>query len=104
MVQHNDKWKKKATREYHRKHGTLPIGRGRGRRQQFPAVEESPPNNESETSDDEEESENDPTEGSDEKVARKIRPKYGPRRIESNAWRFESEETGSDLSTPIVVW
>jgi len=31
MVQHNDKWKKKATREYHRKHGTLPVGRGRGR-------------------------------------------------------------------------
>jgi hypothetical protein len=31
MVQHNDKWKKKATREYHKKHGTHPAGRGRGR-------------------------------------------------------------------------
>src|SRR6202043_675219 len=31
MVVHNDKWKRKATREYHKKHGTLSAGQGRGR-------------------------------------------------------------------------
>jgi hypothetical protein len=108
MVQHNDKWKKKATREYHRKHGTLPAGRGRGRgrggvveeQTEDASVaaadgEEVPQGEDEETSEEDFNAES----GEEETQTRKERSKYSRRKIESNAWRFESEEPDPYLST-----
>src|SRR5271169_3442996 len=97
MVQHNDKWKKKATREYHRKHGTQPAGRGRGRGRGIieDVPEQEVPTNEQGGEESEEgESEDKSNEGSEDEVeeTREGRSKYARRKIESNAWRFESEE------------
>ena len=96
MVVHNDKWKRKATREYHKKHGTLPAGRGRGRGRgqvdnepvpdQFDEAASENSDNEGSTAESGEE------EGETSKEIRKERSKYARRKIESNAWRFESEE------------
>jgi hypothetical protein len=98
MVQHNDKWKKKATREYHKKHGTLPASRGRGRGRGPPVENEphpEPQNEEGETS------EQDSSEeiNEEELESKKERSKYSRRTIESNAWRFESEEPDPYLGT-----
>jgi hypothetical protein len=97
MVQHNDKWKKKASREYHKKHGTFPVGRGRGRGRGGPADE--PPAEVPLTAEDEEqeESEDDCADDSNAEVgegtgSQKERSRYARRKVESNAWRFESEE------------
>ena len=99
MVQHNDKWKKKASREYHKKHGTLPVGRGRGRGRGV-AVEDEPPQqlpeenveeNQGDEGDDSNTESGDES-GDGEKEIRKERSKYARRKIQSNAWRFESEE------------
>jgi hypothetical protein len=97
MVQHNDKWKKKATREYHKKHGTQPAGRGRGRGRGFtqdePVQDLTEPGETKE--DDEDDSEVDGSKegsGEDDTETRPQRSKYARRKIESNAWRFESEE------------
>lgn len=106
MVVHNDKWKKKATREYHRKHGTAPAGRGRGRGQgqagdlqeesPWPGETEAPegdgPEGSAESNGDEDEDE--------EREARKERTKYARRKIEPNAWRFQSDEPDPYLGTP----
>lgn len=93
---HNDKWKKKATKEYHKKHGTLPAGRGRGRGRGF--VDTGPVPGQVDEAESDEGSKND-DEGSEvesgeeeEKLARRERSKYARRKIESNAWRFESQE------------
>ena len=98
-MQHNDKWKKKATREYHKKHGTFPVGRGRGRGRGA-NVEDEPPqevseenveeSGENEGQDSNAESGNES--GNEEKESRREQSKYSRRKIQSNAWRFESEE------------
>jgi hypothetical protein len=106
MVQHNDKWKKKATREYHRKHGTQLVGRGRGRgrgiiehvpEQDVPTNEHEGEVNEGRESDHESNGES----GDEVKEMRKERSKYARRKIESNAWRFQSEEQDPYLGIPI---
>ena len=103
MVQHNDKWKKKATREYHKKHGTHTAGRGRGRgrgiieevpEQQVPADEQLGEESEGESDKDSNDRSDD-----EEKEVKKERSKYARRKIESNAWRFESEEPDPYLGT-----
>jgi len=114
MVQHNDKWKKKATREYHRKHGTLPVGRGRGRGrgrgcaqtgelpEQSPQPDETTAIEEGVEAEAEESAEgsNDEAGGHEAEQSRKERSsKYARRTIESNAWRFESEQPDPYLST-----
>ena len=106
MVQHNDKWKKKATREYHRKHGTQPAGRGRGRGRGIVqgVPEQEGPVEQHETQESAEgDSSDESNEGSEDetKETRKERSKYARRKIESNAWRFESEETDSYLGTSL---
>lgn len=99
MVQHNDKWKKKATREYHKKHGTLQVGRGRGRGRGASVEDELPQevseenveqNQDDERDDSSVESGNES--GKEEKESRRERSKYSRRKIQSNSWRFESEE------------
>ena len=101
MVVHNDKWKKKASREYHKKHGTLPTGRGRGRGRGAPVTEEEPTepleeqlSNEDEDDSNEEDDSNKDSEKEETTTSqpRQQRSKYARRKIESNAWRFESEE------------
>jgi hypothetical protein len=106
MVQHNDKWKKKATKEYHKKHGTQPSGRGRGRGRGF--VQEDPVRfpveGEEEESDDEhsnDENESNEESGDEKTEIRPQRSKYARRKIESNAWRFESEEPDPYLGIPL---
>jgi hypothetical protein len=96
MVVHNDKWKRKATREYHKKHGTLPAGRGRGRGK-CEVDHEPVPDQFDEAASENSHDEDSTAESSDEaretsKEIRKERSKYARRKIESNAWRFESEE------------
>ena len=106
MVQHNDKWKKKATREYHRKHGTFPAPRGRGRgqgineeihEQEVPSV--GPREEENHSGEFNGESNNESND--EDKEARKERSKYARRKIESNAWRFESEEPDPYLGNAV---
>jgi hypothetical protein len=107
MVQHNDKWKKKATRDYYRKHGTLPAGRGRGRGRGA-AIENDPAQDISEqevsgakdevTSDDDSNAES----GDEETEIRIERSKYARRKIESNAWRFESEESNPSFGSHLL--
>jgi len=116
MVQHNDKWKKKATREYHKKHGTQPSTRGRGRGRgiieevaEQPAPVDQPLGEESEEGESNQDSKD--QSGDEEKEeAPKERSKYARRKIESNAWRFESEESDPYLSilphthiTPLIT-
>lgn len=109
MVQHNDKWKKKATREYHKKHGTFPAGRGRGRGRggTVEEPEESPSAADEETLQDDNEAtaEGDSNEesGEEETEPRKERSKYSRRKIESNAWRFESEEPDPYLCIQLLL-
>ena len=102
MVQHNDKWKKKASRDYHRKHGTLSVGRGRGRgRVDDPRIGEQlvdDQNNES-TADDSDSELDDDVETENQKG----RSKYSRRQIHSNAWRFESEEPDPYLGMDIQL-
>lgn len=98
MVVHNDKWKRKATREYHKKHGTLPAGRGRGRGRGRGEIDNEPvPDQFDEAASGNSDEEGSTAESGDEdgetsKETRKERSKYARRKIESNAWRFESEE------------
>lgn len=98
MVQHNDKWKKKATREYHKKHGTFPVGRGRGRGRGA-NVEDEPPQEVSEENvegnedgGDDSNAESGNESNKEEQESRRERSKYSRRKIQSNSWRFESEE------------
>jgi len=107
MVQHNDKWKKKATREYHKKHGTKPTPRDRNTAQTLPseqptASEQDLPNDEQVVEDGNEQNEVEKTqeEIEVEEEERKERSKYARRKIESNSWRFESEEPDPYLGTP----
>src|SRR5271169_3708472 len=90
MVQHNDKWKKKATKEYHRKHGTKPAaGRGRGfvsPSEPPPAASSGPPPQSSSSSDSDTDNEEDEESSVQEKPTRS---KYARRKLESNSWRFE---------------
>lgn len=114
MVQHNDKWKKKASREYHKKHGTLPVGRGRGRgrgrgggpldepertaEQEQPILSEG----DSQSGESGEESENE--EKQEDQQPRQYRSKYARRKVESNTWRFEADEPPDPhLGTSSVV-
>jgi hypothetical protein len=105
MVQHNDKWKKKATREYHKKHGTVPAGRGRGRGrgiieadvEQQPSTEDTKEESDAEAQDDSNEESSD----NEESESRREAAKYSRRKIESNAWRFESEEPDPYLGKSI---
>jgi hypothetical protein len=98
MVQHNDKWKKKATREYHKKHGTQPVGRGRGRGRGFTQDEpvhdliEQGENKEDDEDHTEADNDSDEESGKEDIETQPQRSKYARRKIESNAWRFESEE------------
>ena len=96
MVVHNDKWKKKATREYHKKHGTVPAGRGRGRGTGLVGNEPVPDQVDAAESDEGSEGEEDSNvksgEEDEEKEVKRERSKYARRKIESNAWRFETEE------------
>jgi hypothetical protein len=110
MVQHNDKWKKKATREYHRKHGTLPVGRGRGRgrgqaglSEQDPLPGETARTEEDVDGDQDRSDEGSNEDSSDHEQARNEQSKYARRKIESNAWRFESEEPDPYLSNPHLL-
>ena len=106
MVQHNDKWKKKATREYHKKHGTQPASRGRGRGRGFtkdePIQDLIEPGDTKEDDEDHSGAYNDSNEESGEEdiETRPQRSKYARRKIESNAWRFESEEPDPYLRIP----
>ena len=108
MVQHNDKWKKKATREYHRKHGTLPTGTGRGRGRaragelpgQSPLPDETTATEQAAQTEGSAEGSNDEASNDDFEQGREERSsKYARRKIESNAWRFESEQPDPYLST-----
>lgn len=107
MVVHNDKWKKKATREYHKKHGTQPDGRGRGRGRGVVENEPVPGQLEDvkgdEGSVEEEVSNAESGEEEEEKEARRERSKYARRKIESNAWRFETEEPDPYLGNSFTV-
>ena len=104
MVMHNDKWKRKATREYHKKHGTLPAGRGRGRGRGGGIVDNEPvpgqvEEAEGDASTDDEASNTESGEADEDNETPRERSKYARRKIESNAWRFESEEPDPYLST-----
>ena len=93
MVQHNDKWKKKATREYQKKHGILPATRGRGRGiiDEEPGQEVTPkdvPKQDEQVLQRETDSESD----TQETEVPQARSKYARRKVESNSWRFESED------------
>jgi hypothetical protein len=103
MVVHNDKWKRKATREYHKKHGTLAVGQGRGRGRGRGVVENEPVPGlvDDAESDDGSHEEGAEIESGDheERPARRERSKYARRKIESNAWRFESQELDPYLGT-----
>ena len=102
MVQHNDKWKKKASREYHKKHGTLPVGRGRGRgrgrggrpfnepEQTAEQEQDIPSEGDPQSGESGEESENE--EQQEDCQPHQYRSKYARRKVESNAWRFEVDE------------
>jgi len=107
MVQHNDKWKKKATREYHKKHGTKPTPRDRNTAQTLPSEqpttsEHDLPNDEQVVEGGEEQNDGEKTqeEIEAEEEERKERSKYARRKIESNFWRFESEEPDPYLGIP----
>jgi hypothetical protein len=95
MVQHNDKWTKKAAREYHKKHGLpLPVrGRGRGRGRGCDGPE---PAEETHSSGEEEEAlqsgEDTEEPQNEEELSRRVPSKYSRRKIESNAWRFAADE------------
>ena len=100
MVQHNDKWKKKATREYHKKHGTHPAGRGRGQgRGIIEEVPEQVAADEQLGEEDDSDKDSNDRSDDDEKEVKTERSKYARRKIESNAWRFESEEPDPYLGT-----
>jgi hypothetical protein len=110
MVQHNDKWKKKATREYHRKHGTVLAGRGRGRGRgqagdlpeefALPGENEAPADqNAGQEASAESNEDEDDKEG---REALKEQWKYSRRKIESNAWRFQSDEPDPYLGIIIL--
>ena len=110
MVQHNDKWKKKATREYHKKHGTKPTPRPRN-------TPENLPSEYTQTSQTDEHSkaegvEGDEDQNNEEKTQEQIeeeqeemrqRSKYARRQIESNSWRFESEQPDPYLGIPLTL-
>lgn len=106
MVQHNDKWKKKATREYQRKHGMLPVGRGRGRgKGGLESIEQDSPENEQRPREKSEGDSNSDAEADEGDTGeRRDYAKYSHRKIESNAWRFESEEPDPYIgaSTPVT--
>ena len=106
MVQHNDKWKKKATREYQRKHGMLPVGSGRGRgKGRLESMEQDFAENEQRPQEQSEGDSNSNAETDEEETEeRRDHAKYGRRKIESNAWRFESEELDPYIgaSTPVT--
>lgn len=99
MVQHNDKWKKKASREYHKKHGTQPAGRGRGRGAGI-TEEEAREEQIHDEADSEAEDSND--ESGEEQETQPSRSKYARRKIESNAWRFEEEEPDPYLGRSLL--
>jgi hypothetical protein len=107
MVQHNDKWKKKATTEYHKKHGTQPAGRGRGRGRGFtqdePVQDLIEQGQTQEDDEDDSEADDSNEESGEEGIeTRPQRSKYARRKIESNAWRFESEEPDPYLGISVL--
>src|SRR5271156_3717087 len=106
MVQHNDKWKKKATKEYHKKHGTKPTPRNHNTPQtsgESSTTQQPDSHNDGEVVEDGDEQNNEEKtqeEIEEEEEERKERSKYSRRKIESNAWRFESEEPDPYLGIP----
>lgn len=102
MVQHNDKWKKKASREYHKKHGTQPAGSGRGRGAGVTEEDAREPLEEQIHDEADSEAEDSNDESGEEQETRRSRSKYARRKIESNAWRFEEEEPDPYLGISLL--